>query len=171
MSDIDKLTDETFSRELLHAISADEVSCFEDRPVLSSGDVAVLKQVLSGEKQPPILIDKKRAVNALASSERSAEASAILAGVVADLKETTRVRAAAAAQLSVMPKEFAEKALLTNLEPANEIVRREVRKSLTKIGSEKAVGTTTMPVVTRQKKFALPIPARSLSVDSVGESI
>ena len=85
------------------------------------------------------MIDRKRAVNALASSERSAEASAILAGVVADLKETTQVRAAAAAQLSVMPKESAEKALMENLETANEIVRLEVRKSLTKIGSEKVV--------------------------------
>ena len=162
MRDIDKFTDETFSRELLHAIAANEGRCFEDRTVLAPGDVVVLKQVLRGEKVPPILIDRKRAVTALASSERSAEASAILAGLVADLKETTQVRAAAAAQLSVMPKESAEKALLENLEPANEIVRREVRKSLTKIGSEKVVEDkiTTMP---RQKKFALPIPARALA--------
>jgi hypothetical protein len=162
MRDIDKFTDETFSRELLHAIAANEGRCFEDLTVLSPGDVAVLKQVLRGEKRPPILIDRKRAVNALASSERSAEASAILAGVVADLKETTQVRAAAAAQLSVMPKESAEKALLENLEPTNEIVRREVRKSLAKIGSEKVVddNVTTMP---RQKKYALPIPTRSLA--------
>ena len=162
MSDIDKLTDGTFSRELLHAISADEVSCFEDRTVLSSGDVAVLKQVLRGEKVPPISIDRKRAVTALANSERSAEASAILAGVVADSKETTQVRAAAAAQLSVMPKEFAEKALLGNVETANVIVSREVRKSLAKIGSAKVVDEKGTPGVTRQKKFALPIPARSL---------
>ena len=162
MRNIDKFTDETFSRELLHAIAANEGRCFEDRTVLAPGDVAVLKQVLRGEKVPPILIDRKRAVTALAASERSAEASAILAGVVADLKETIQVRAAAAAQLSVMPKESAEKALLENLEPANEIIRREVRKSLVKIGSEKVVKDkiTTMP---RQKKFALPIPARSLA--------
>jgi hypothetical protein len=167
MTDIDKLTDENFSRELLHAISADEGRCFIDLPVLpvlSPGDVSVLKQVLRGEKVPPILIDRKRAVNALASSERSAEASAILAGVVADLKETTRVRGAAAAQLSVMPKEFAERALMENLETANEIVRREVRKSLTKLGS-KAVddNVTAKPGVMREKKFALPIPTRSLA--------
>ena len=163
MRDIDKFTDENFSRELLHAIAANEGHCFEDRTVLSAGDVAVLKQVLRGEKAPPILIDRKRAVTALASSERSAEASAILAGVVADLKETTQVRAAAAAQLSVMPSESAEKALKENLEPANEIVRREVHKSLVKIGSEKAVDANTMPGVTRQKKFAVAIPAGSLA--------
>ena len=163
MRDVDKFTDENFSRELLHAIAADEVSCFEDRPVLSSGDVAVLKQVLRGEKVPPILIDRKRAVTALANSERSAEASAILAGVVADLKETTQVRAAAAAQLSVMPKEFSEKALLENVETANVIVGREVRKSLAKIGSEKAVDPTTMTGVGRQKRFALPIVTASLT--------
>lgn len=167
MTDIDKLTDENFSRELLHAIAADEVRCTTDLAVLSPGDVAVLKQVLRGEKVPPILIDRKRAVTALANSERSAEVSAILAGIVGDLKETTRVRGAAAAHLSAMPKESAEKALLENLETANEIVRREVRKSLTKIGSDKAVGdnVTTMAGVARQKKFALPIPRRSALVD------
>ena len=163
MADIDKLTDENFSRELLHAIAANEVRCFSDLSVLAPGDVAVLKQVLKGETVPPILIDRKRAVTALASSERSAEVSAILAGIVANLEETTQVRAAAAAHLSVMPKESAEKALLENLETANEIVRREVRKSLTKIGSEKVVDVTNLPGVTRQKKYALPIPARSVT--------
>ena len=161
MRDIDKLTDENFSRELLHAIAANEARCFEDRTVLSPGDVAVLKQVLRGEKVPPIQVDRKRAVTALASSERSAEASAILAGIVANSQETTQVRGAAAAHLSVMPKESAEKALLENLETTNEIVRREVRKSLTKIGSDKVVNDTALPGVTRQKKFALPIPTRS----------
>ena len=165
MRDIDKFTDGNFSRELLHAIAANEDRCSPDLPVLSSGDVAVLKQVLRGEIIPPILIDRKRAVTALAHSERSAETSAILAGVVADLQETTQVRGAAAAYLSVMPKEFAEKALLENLETANEIVRREVRKSLVKIGSDKVVDDH----LPRQKKFALPIPARSV-VDA-GNSI
>jgi HEAT repeat protein len=122
--------------------------------------VVVLKEILRGEKRPPIQIDKKRVVNALASSERSAEASAILAGVLADLTETTRVRATAAAQLSVMPREFAEKALVDNLETANEIVRREVHKSLTKIGSAKG---GDMPEVIRQKRHALPIVNRSLA--------
>ena len=160
MRDIDKLTDENFSAELLHAIAADEANCSPDLPVLSAGNVVVLKEILRGEKTPPIQIDRKRAVNALASSERSAEASAILAGVVADLKETTRVRATAAAQLSVMPRESAEKALVDNLETANEIVRREVRKSLSKIGSTKG---GDMPEVTRQKRHALPIVTRSLA--------
>lgn len=159
MRDIDKHTDENFSPELLHAISANESGCPTDLPVLAAGDVAVLKQVLRDEERPPILIDKKRAVNALASSERSPEATAILAGVVADLKETTRVRAAAAAQLSVMPRESAEKALTENRETANEIVRREVQKSLVKIGSVKGGDdNTTTPGVTRQRKHALPIP-------------
>ena len=160
MRDVDKLTDENFSPELLHAIAADEANCSPDLPVLSAGDVVVLKEILRGEKRPPILIDRKRAVNALASSERSDEASAILAAVVADLNETTRVRATAAAQLSVMPKESAEKALTQNMETANEIVRIEVRKSLAKLGSEKAV---PIAGVTRQKRHALPIVTRSLA--------
>jgi hypothetical protein len=165
MRDIEKFTDENFSRELLHAIAANEVRCFEDRSVLSDSDVAVLKQVLRGERVPPIVIDRKRAVTALANSESSAEVSAILGGIVSDLQETTQVRAAAAAQLSVMPKEFAEKALTENLETANPIVRIEVRKSLTKIGSKAVPDASTMPGVPRQKKFALPIPTRSALVD------
>jgi len=66
----------------------------------------------------------------------------------------------AAARLSVMPKESAEKALTQNLETANEIVRIEVRKSLAKIGSEKGGDITTMP---RQKRHALPVVTRSLA--------
>jgi hypothetical protein len=59
-----------------------------------------------------------------------------------------------------MPRELAEKALVDNLETANEIVRREVRKSLTKIGSAKG---GDMPEVIRQKRHALPIVNRSLA--------
>lgn len=140
MSDKDKrMGDENFSPELLHAIAADEVGCFTDLPLLSPGDTAVLKQILRGEKRPPVAIDKKRAVNALARSERSDEASAILARVVADSKETTQVRAAAAAQLSVMPQEAAEKVLMENLETDNEIVRLEIIKSLTEVGSARSL--------------------------------
>jgi len=157
MSDNDKLTNENFSPELLHAISDNEIICGTDLPVLSPDDVAVLKQVLRGEIRPPILIDRKRAVTALAGSERSAEASEILARLVADAQETTQVRATAAAQLSLMPRESAEKALTENLETTNQIVRMVVRKSLAKIGSLKAVDDKIRTGVRPPKRYALPI--------------
>jgi hypothetical protein len=135
MSDKDK----DISQELLHAISADEVGCFTDLPLLNSNDVEVVKQILRGERRPTVAIDTKRAVGALARSERSDEVSAILARIVADSKEMTQARAAAAAHLSVMPQESAERALIDNLETGDEIVRLEVIKSLTKVGSVRAL--------------------------------
>lgn len=127
--------DREFSRELLRAISADEGGCFVDLPVVASNDVADLKQVLRGERIPNIPIDKKRAVTALARSESSAEASDILASIVADTEETTRVRAVAASNLGLMPPEAAERALLQNLTADDEVVRVEVFKSLGRIGT------------------------------------
>jgi hypothetical protein len=74
--------------------------------------------------------------------------------------------ATAAAQLSVMLRESDEKALVEKLETANEIVRREVRKSLAKIGSAKGGddNTTTMPGITRQKRHALSIVTHTLAL-------
>jgi hypothetical protein len=100
--------------------------------------VVVLKQILRGEKLPPIPIDKKRAVNALARSDTSVEASQILARIVSDKKETTRIRATAALHLSLMPQEAAERALIGNLNTDDEIVRVEVIKSLGRVGAARA---------------------------------
>ncbi len=128
-----------FSRELLQAIAADEISCYIDLPVLAGDDVAALKQILLGKRVPRIPIDMKRAVTALAHSESSAEASEILGRVMADTKETMRVRAAAAANLSLMPQEAAEDALLRNLTADNDILRVEVFKSLARVGTVKSL--------------------------------
>ncbi len=127
-----------FSPELLHAISADEIGCFVDLHLLSTDDVAVLKQIIRGEKLPPMPIDKKRVVNALARSDSSAEASEILARVVSDKNETTRIRATAAVHLSLMPQNAAEKALIRNLNTDDENVRIEVIKSLGRVGAARA---------------------------------
>jgi len=140
MSDEQKpLEDQTFSPELLHAISANELRCPVDLSLLSQNDVAVLKQILRGQKLPPIPINKKRALNALARSERSAEASEILARFVSDKKETRGIRATAALHLSTMPQEAAESALVENLTTDDEIVRTEIFKSLGRVGTARAL--------------------------------
>ena len=140
MSDEQKRAeDQTFSSELLHAISADEIRCPVDLQVLSQSDVAVLKQILRGEKFPAIPISKKRAINALARSERSAEATEILAHIVSDPKEIKGLRATAASRLSMMPQEAAERALIENLAVDNESVLKEVFKALGRIGTARAL--------------------------------
>jgi hypothetical protein len=168
MSDEKRPKDQEFSPELLHAISADETGCYIDLPLLSKDDVEVLKQVLQGQKLPPVPIDKKRAVNALARSERSQEASEILGRVVSDTKETKRVRATAASHLSLMPQEAAEKALLENLTTADEIVRREVFKSLGRVGTARALDRIkklpdpkTSPIARQLSLAKLAISSRS----------
>ena len=127
------------SRKLQHAISAEEADCFADLPVLAGEDVAALKQILRGERDPGIRVDRKRAVKALASSERSREASEILAGILSNTKETTAMRALAANKLSLMPPESAEGPLLRNLHAEEEMVRVEVFKSLGRVGTARAL--------------------------------
>ena len=140
MSDEQKRREEqTFSLELLHAISANEIRCPVDVQVLSQSDIAVLKQILRGEKLPPIPVSKKRAVNALVRSERSAETSEILARIVSDPKEIMGLRATAASGLSMMPQDAAERALIENLTVDHEIVLTEVVKALGRVGTPKAL--------------------------------
>jgi hypothetical protein len=133
-------TDQEFSRELLQAISAEEAGCVFDMPALTGNDLAVLKQILRGERIPRTPVDKKRVVNALARSESSAEASDILARIVSNTSETKRVRATAASSLSLMPPDAAEKALLQNLTVNDEAVRAKVFKSLGRVGTAESLG-------------------------------
>ncbi|HJQ33109.1 MAG TPA: HEAT repeat domain-containing protein [Pyrinomonadaceae bacterium] len=124
---------------MLQAISGDEVSCFTDLPVLAGDDVEDLKQILRGEEDPGILVDRKRAVNALARSESSSEAAEILEQILSNPGETIRVRSVAANDLSLMPSEAAEAALLRNADAESEVVRAEVFKSLGRVGTAKAL--------------------------------
>lgn len=127
------------SRSLLHAVSAEGADCHSDLPTLAREDVAALKQVLRGERDPGIRIDRKRAVKALANSERSRESSDILAGILSNPKETTQMRALAANKLGLMPPEPAEAALLRSLHAEDEMVRVEVFKSLGRVGTARAL--------------------------------
>lgn len=142
--------DAGLSAALQRAIAADRGDCFVDLPELPPDDVADLKKILRGEGIPTLPVDRERAVAALARSERSDEASAILARIVSSREEARRVRAAAASHLSVMPPLAAEQGLLANLTSDDDAVRVEVIKSLGKIGS----------VASLDRLEALPSPDR-----------
>jgi HEAT repeats len=131
--------DREFSRTLLQAISLNSLEVEIDLPILTGADLSVLKEILRGEKIPNFLIDIKRAINALTRSERSVEAGEILSRIVSDTEETVGVRATAALNLSMMPPEVSEKALLQNLTSADETVQVEVIKALGRIGSAEAL--------------------------------
>jgi HEAT repeats len=128
-----------FSRTLLQAISLNSLEVEIDLPILTGTDLTVLKEILRGEKIPNFSIDGKRAINALTRSEKSVETGEILSRIVSDTQETVRVRAAAALNLSMIPSEVSEKALLRNITSADETVQLEVIKALGRIGSTEAL--------------------------------
>lgn len=127
------------SRELLWAISAEMGAAEVDLTVLVGRDLADLKRILWGERIPNVPIDKKRAINTLTRSERSVEATEILAGILSSADESTEVRVMAARNLTFMPPEICEKALLQSLTDGDEFVREEVIRSLSRIGTTNAL--------------------------------
>lgn len=140
--------DQEFSRELLRAISGGVCEVEVDLPLLAGSDLGDLKQILRGDKRPKTPIDKKRAINALTRSERSVEAGEILAGILSNTEEPAEVRVVAAINLTLMPAEISEKALLRNLTSENEFVREGVIKSLGRIGTAEGL----------DRLQALPVP-------------
>jgi hypothetical protein len=139
---VDKYTnpaEQVISRTLLQAISPTMLEVDVDLPILAQADLSELKRILRGEKVLNFPIDKKRAINTLTRSEKSAEVGEILSCIVSDIKETVGIRTAAALNLSMMPPELSEKALLQNLMSADETVQVEVIKALGRIGSTEAL--------------------------------
>jgi hypothetical protein len=129
----------SLSPELRRAIAADTVGCFVDRAVLGEADVALLKRIIGDPEVDGVEISLKRALGALARSDRSAETAALLARVVVDAKRLLRERAAAAAYLALLPAEVAEEPLLAALPEATGPLRLEIVKSLGEVGTEKAL--------------------------------
>jgi hypothetical protein len=127
------------SAALRRAIAADTIGCFVDNAVLAKGDIAVLKAILGGQRAPGFEINLKRALGALARSDKSPEAGEILARVLADEKALPRNRSAAAAYLSQLPPQASEKALLAALPTASGLLRLEVIKALGQVGTAKAL--------------------------------
>jgi hypothetical protein len=131
--------DREFSSALLQAVSPNSLEVEIDLPRLAGTDLTDLKAIIRGEKRPNFPIDRKRAINALTRSEKSVEAGKILSDIVSDTTETVRVRIAAALNLSMMPPEQSENALLQNLRSADEVVQVEVIKALGRIGTAEAL--------------------------------
>lgn len=166
------------SRELLRAISAETSVVEVDLIVLVGRDLADLKRILRGEIIPKVAIDKKRAVNVLARSERSVEAGEILASILSNTEELATIRVLAALNLSLMPPEVAERALLQNLASDDEIVRSEILRSLGRIGTADGLAyLKELPIqdneyTQRQLSFAkLAISFRSASEDQDAQDV
>jgi hypothetical protein len=127
------------SPALRRAIAADTIGCFVDNAVLAKRDVAALQKILAGQETPGLDINRKRALGALARSDRSAETGELLAQVLADRKLPHRDRAAAAAYLGLLSPPAAEKPLLAALRKTSGLLRVEVIKALGQVGTAKAL--------------------------------
>lgn len=146
MSDTkDERGEPKLSPELRRAIAADTIGCFVDNAVLKKADVAVLKKILAADLDvvSGTPISRKRALGALARSDKSEETGALLARVLADRKRPARERAAAAAYLGLLGPALAEKPLLAALRAAQgedePLLRVEVIKALGEAGSKEAL--------------------------------
>jgi hypothetical protein len=127
------------SAALRRTIAADTASCFVDNEVLGEKDVATLRRILAGREDPGVEINRKRALGALARSDQSAAAGALLGRVLGDRKAPSDERAAAAAYLALLPPRAAEKPLLDALSGSTGLLRFEIVQSLGQIGTAKAL--------------------------------
>jgi hypothetical protein len=128
-----------YSKSLAKAVAAESLVCFSDLPALSDKDLADLKGILKGTKTTSVPIDAKQAITILAHGEPSVESIEILARILSNTSESTKVRVSAAANLGILGSESAEKALLKNLDTEDQFVRSEVIKSLGKVGSAESL--------------------------------
>ena len=128
------------SPPLLQAIAADALDCPVDGlPPLEGDDLAELKRILRGESTPAVPVDRARAIRALVRSDRSAEATDVLARVLGNMEEGTRARAVAAYGLGTISSADAERVLVGNLSAEDADVRAEVVTALGRMGSAEAL--------------------------------
>jgi hypothetical protein len=127
------------SAALRRTIAADTAGCFLDNEVLGAKDVATLRQILAGKLTPDVEIERKRALGALARSDKTAQAAALIGAVLADPEAPKQERSAAAALLALLPPEPAEKALLGALDRSGGPLRFEILQSLGQVGSARAL--------------------------------
>ena len=113
-----------FSRELLS--------------VLNATDLQELKEIAMGKIPQISRGDRVKALSAIARIG-AAEECKILSKIIADEKEEVDLRAVAAANLSLLPPEDAERELITHLNVENELVQAKIIRSLGCIGSKKAI--------------------------------
>jgi hypothetical protein len=130
--------EQVLSETLMQAIARDKFAC-GGLTRLSSADATALKQILKGDYRSAVAIDLKRALTALAYSDRSLETTEILSRVLSDKNETIGTRVAAASQLAMMLHEAAEQALIENLDTTNEVLQSEIVKSLAHVGTARSL--------------------------------
>jgi hypothetical protein len=107
--------------------------------ILGTKDVAVLRQILSGVIEPAVEIDRRRALGALARSDRSTETGQLLGRVLLDRTAPRRERAAAAAYLGLLGPEAGEPPLLAALGKSDGLLRSEVIQSLGQVGTRRGL--------------------------------
>jgi len=127
------------SAALRRNILIETSACFVDDERLGKADVGTLKQLLAAGDQLDPEISRKRALSALARSDKSLESGQILASVLNDRKASPRDRMAAAAYLGLLPAEASEELLLSALAKAQGHLRLQVIQSLGQIGSARSL--------------------------------
>ena len=158
------------SRELRQAIANDVQDCFVDRTHLSASDVATLKRILAGETRPPVEVDRKRAIVALATSDRTPETAHILGEILGDRLEALQVRGAAAALLANLEAEDAEPVLLEHLKTDEPMLQREVVQSLAGVGSRRSLtALKKLPDPTRHDERVLLEFTRAMIATRIGD--
>lgn len=158
------------SPELQRAIADDAQDCFVDLPVLSASDVATLKRILAGETRPPMGVDRKRAIVALTTNDRTPETARILGNILGDRQEALQVRGAAAALLANLETEDAEQVLLENLKTDEPVLQREVVQSLAGVGSRRSLtALKKLPEPTRADERVLLEFTRAMIATRLGD--
>lgn len=128
-----------YSAALRRNILVETSACFVDDERLGKADVATLKQLLAAGDELDPEVSRKRALSALARSDKSLDSGQILASVLNDRKASSRDRMAAAAYLGLLPAEASEELLLSALGKAQGHLRLQVIQSLGQVGSDRAL--------------------------------
>ncbi len=140
------------SDSLAKKLAAENLACINNMPNPSKQDLTDLKGILRNTKITSTAVDIKQALTMLTHAEPSAESVEILSRILSNTRQTTKVRVSAAANLSVLGTQDAEKALLVNLDVDDPFIRLEVIKSLGKIGSIESLRCLEAAVETASDK-------------------
>lgn len=159
----------SFSESLRQAVADDFLFVEADLPRLSAPDVETLQAILTGKMHPPFTLNLKRALGALARSDRSETTTRILGSVLADAKQSSRIRAFAAFNLGQIGSPEGEKSLLKNLGDGDKRVVAAVIGALGKTGGPEALaalGRFKPQDISIQKRMNLALTALQFRTNS-----
>lgn len=130
-------------------------------PDIRGGQLATLKRILRGEEPGVVAFDRRNAVNLLARSDTSDDASALLGAVLANPAEKPAARLSAAQALGRHPGPVPEAALRDTLPSLEGRLRRAAVQALGRIGGmasvtalERYARQTHDPLLRRAAEFA-----------------